>query len=145
MNQEDINSIKRGGFPYRCAYDPRGKKSSPHWKVYQRRLNLHKIDSITPADEMLNLVCEFTNKSEAKTFFYHYLAPLIDKAIYDKFKHTDEYQRIYKLFPMTIDSRLIRAKTLLDFHEYTDHNHELADQEYNNFCNQLNKESESCK
>lgn len=140
MNQEDINSIKGGSFPYRCEYDPRGKKSSPHWKVYQRMLNLHRIDSITPADEMLNLVCEFTNKSEAKIFFDLYLAPLIEKAIYDKFEHTEEYQRIYKIFPMTINNRLIRAKILLGFHEYTNRSHELADQEYNNFCNQLNME-----
>ena len=103
-------------------------------------LNLHRIDSITPADEMLNLVCEFTNKSEAKIFFDLYLAPLIEKAIYDKFEHTEEYQRIYKIFPMTINNRLIRAKILLGFHEYTNRSHELADQEYNNFCNQLNME-----
>jgi len=139
MNQEQINSIKRGGFPYRCSYDATGKRTEPHWKVYTRDLHPAKQDSITPADEMLHLVQSFQNKKDAKEFYDLYLAPLVEKAIHDTFKDEPEYQKVYRQFPMFINSRLYRATELLSFIEYSDLSplHQLAVDEYRHFLKEL--------
>ena len=142
MNQEQIKSIQRGGFPYRCSYDATGKRTDFHWKVYVCDFHPTKKDSITPADEMLHLVQSFRNKKDAQEFFDLYLAPLIEKAIHDTFKDDEEYQKVYRHFPRFISARLYRATELLSFIEYSDLSplHQLAVDEYRNFCQQLKQE-----
>ena len=139
MNQEQIKSIQRGGFPYRCSYDATGKRSDFHWKVYARDLHPIKKDNITPADEILHVTAAFRNKKEAKEFYDLYLAPLIEKAIHDMFKDDEEYQKVYRHFSRFITARLYRATELLSFVEYSELSplHSLAVQEYRNFCQQL--------
>lgn len=142
MNQERLNSIKSGRFPYACHYDATGKRSDFHWKVYTRDFNPVKKDNIAPTDEMLNVISAFRNKKEAKEFYDLYLAPLIEKAIHDAFKNDEEYQKVYRHFPRFINARLYRATELLSFVEYSELSplHSLAIQEYRNFCQQLKQE-----
>jgi len=143
MHIDQFQSIQRGGFPYRCSYDATGKRSDFHWKVYARDLHPTKKDNITPADEIMHVTAAFRNKKEAKEFFDLYLAPLIEKAIHDTFKDDEEYQKVYQHFPRFISARLYRATELLSFIEYSDLSplHQLAVDEYRNFCQQLKQET----